>query len=136
AAIGPDRQSATDNFPQSRDIRLNPVKLLRATISDTETGHDLVKDEHCFFALSNGAEVREILTRGRHDTHVSNHRLHNYARNQMAILAERLFQNLSVIERQRDSELADFFEYTRRPRNAESGNARSRFDHQGIGMAV
>ena len=123
ATVGAYGQAAADDLSQSSKVGLNAKERLRATVTQTKAGHDLIENQQRFCARGNFAQGLQITRRRRHAAHVAHHRLDNHTGNLSGKFFKGQLHSGKIVVGQRESELGHLFGNAGRAGNAERSHS-------------
>ena len=135
-AVRADREPASDDLAQAREIGPDSVARLRASPRDAEAGDHLVEDEQRAVAGAEVAQASEKARRGRDHTHVAGHWLHDERRDTPGMGFERGLDRREVVERHGQGQRGQGRRHPQAVGHAEGRAARARLDEQAVGMPV
>ncbi len=136
AAVGADRQSASEDFAERGQVGPHAVDLLGATRRDAEPRDDFVEDEERAVTPREVATRLEVSRRGRHEPHVGRNRLDHERRDLPRKLRERRFERRCVVVRHDRRQRGDLLRDSRASGDAEGRDPRARRNEEPVGMAV
>ena len=112
-AVRAHRQPTANDLAEGGQVGNNSVHLLSAAEGHAKPGHDFIENKQRIVTVSDLPQFVEVSALGRHASHVSCHRFHDYTCNLALELAECMFQRVVIVEGKRKSELDELFRHAR-----------------------
>ena len=129
-------ETAPNNLAHGSHIGGDAETLLCTAEGQSETGDDLVEDEHGTILRRQPTGGFQEVERRNHHTHITGHRLQDDGSNVVAMLQKILFQCLHVIVWKTDGMLSEVVGDTCAGGGTDVGNGRTRTDQQMVGVTV
>ena len=92
-----ERQAAADALGEAHEVGRDAEPLRGAGVPGGETGLHLVEDQQRAVGVAHGAHAREVALVRDDDADVLEHRLHEHARDLVAVLGEELLEPGEVV---------------------------------------
>ena len=136
AAESAHRQTAADDLPQRRQIRLNTEKFLCAAVGHAEPSDDLVENQQRSLLRRQLPQLRQVAGLRRYASHIAGNRLDQRAGDFISVLLEGLFQCGNIVERHRERQLGQRLRDAGAVGQSQRGDAGAGLGQERIAVAV
>src|SRR5215208_6082597 len=136
APISGDRQPATDDFAERRQVGGDPEALACATWCDAESCHHLVEYEKRTGVVGECTKPFQKIGIRRNKSRIADDRLDNNGGDSTLILAHQVHRGLEVVERSRQGEGSELGGNAWRIRKAQRRDTGTRVNQKGISVSM
>ena len=136
AAVGADRQPATDHLAQRDQVGSHAKTRLGATQRNPKAGHHLVENQQRTVPVAHPAQAFQKPRLRQHAAHIARHRLDDHRRNISAATGEQSLHRGQIVIRRRQRQRRQFRRHARGAGHAKRERARTRVHQQAVGVTV